>query len=166
MTNKMTTAAVCALIALAAARGLADQPAPPTHTMLTPADIQWGEGPPSLPPGAKMAVVYGDPGKPGLFILRARMPANYKIPAHWHPTDETVTVLSGTIMMGMGDKLDAAKAKALPAGSSATMPAKNNHFAMTKKETVIQVTAMGPFEITYVNPDDDPRKAAKTAEKK
>jgi len=136
------------------------QAQPTMHKLVTPSELVWGDGPPSLPPGVKMAVLYGDPGKQGLFVIRLKMPANFKIPAHWHPTDENVNVISGAFMMGMADKLDPAKAKELPPGGFATMPAKTNHFAIAKKETIVQVTAMGPFAITYVNPEDDPRKTA------
>ena len=140
-------------------------PAPPAvtaplHTMVMPADLKWMDGPPGLPPGGKMAVLFGDPGKPGMFILRAKLPAEYKIPAHWHATDETVTVLSGTIMMGMAAKLDAKAATSMTVGAFAGMPANTSHFLMTKGEAEIQVAGVGPFSITYVNPDDDPRKTA------
>src|SRR4051812_4185141 len=100
----------------------------PGHLMMTPADIKWGPAPPTMPAGAQMTVLYGDPAKSGaLFIVRLKTPANYKIPAHWHPTDENMTVLSGTFMMGMGDKLDPAAAKPYPPGSFLVAPAKTNH---------------------------------------
>jgi len=124
----------------------------------TPADIKWSDAPPSLPKGSKMAVLYGDPSKDGLFIIRAKLPANYRIPAHSHPTDEVVTVLSGTLMVGMGDKLAPASAKAFPPGSLVVAPARTNHFVLTKQPVVIQVSAMGPLQFTYVNPADDPSK--------
>jgi len=126
--------------------------------MVTPADLKWGEGLASLPPGTQAAVVEGNPANPGLFTLRLKLPANYKIPAHWHPADEHVTVISGTLYMGMGDTLDESKGKALSAGSFAVMPTKVNHFAFTKGETTLQIHGMGPWGITYVNPADDPRK--------
>jgi quercetin dioxygenase-like cupin family protein len=157
---------VAAILGAAAAVATAQQPQqqqaqqPAMHKMVAPNELVWGDAPPSLPPGAKLAVLYGDPGKQGLFILRLKLPANFKIPAHWHPTDENVNVISGAFMMGMGDKLDPAKAKELQPGGFASMPAKTNHFAIAKKETIVQVTAMGPFVITYVNPEDDPRKTA------
>lgn len=147
------------LVTTLAAYSFADEAAAPTHAMLTSDDVKWGAPPPMLPPGAQMAVLYGDPGKPGMFVIRAKTPAGYKIPAHSHPSDETVTVLSGTFLMGMGDKLDANVAKPLPAGAFAMMPAKTNHFAISKTDTVIQVVAMGPLEFTYVDPKDDPRNA-------
>ena len=93
--------------------------------------------------------------------MRAKMPDGYKIPPHWHPTDERIVVLQGTLGMGMGEKFDAGAGRELPTGSYAVMPAGARHFAWAKGETVIQVSGVGPFEITYVNPADDPRKAPK-----
>ena len=144
---------LAAALAMLWSNVLADVPA----TMLTAAEVKWGDGPPTFPKGAKLAVLYGDPGKAGeLFIVRLKMPANYKIPAHWHPTDENITVITGTFLMGMGDKLDPAKARAYAPGSFMVTPAKTNHFAIAKGETVVEVAAIGPFAITYVNPSDDP----------
>jgi len=128
------------------------------HVMVTPGDVQWTDGPASLPAGSKAAVIEGDPKNPGLFTMRVKLPANYKIPAHWHPADEHVTVISGTFNMGLGEKFDTSKGKALSVGSFAVMPAKTTHFAFTKEESVIQLHGIGPWTITYVNPADDPRK--------
>lgn len=128
------------------------------HVMVVPSEIIWSEGPPSLPKGAKMAILEGDPKKKGLFTMRLKLPANYKVPAHWHPVDEHVTVISGAFYMGLGDKLDISKGKALTLGGFAVIPPKTHHFAWTKRETVIQIHAMGPWQINYVNPQDDPRK--------
>jgi quercetin dioxygenase-like cupin family protein len=153
----LTLAVVAALIA----RGFAEEATPPAHTMLEPGDVKWGEPSPMLPPGSKSAVLYGDPAKPGMFVIRSKMPAGYKIPAHSHPNDETVTVLNGTFMMGMGDKLDAKAARTLPPGAFATMPANTNHFAIAKTDAIVQVVAMGPLEFRYVDPRDDPRNAKK-----
>jgi hypothetical protein len=134
--------------------GAADAP----HGMYTPDAIKWGEPPPFVPKGAKVAVLYGDPSKDGLFVIRVKFPANYRIPAHSHPTDEVITVLNGTLLVGMGDKLAPGSAKAFPAASLIVTPAKMNHFVLTKQPTVIEVTAMGPLAFTYVNPADDPSK--------
>jgi len=128
-----------------------------THVMVTPASLTWTDGPPSLPAGSKVAVMAGDPTKAGLFAMRLKLPADYRIPPHWHPLDEHVTVISGTFNMGLGDKFDASKANALPAGSFWVMPAKTSHFGFTKGETVIQLNVMGPWAVTYVNAADDPR---------
>lgn len=133
--------------------------APAAHPgIFTPADVAWGPGPGFLPPGAKLAVLEGDPGKAGEYTIRLDLPGGYKIPAHSHPTTENVTVISGEFHAGMGDKLDPAKGMTLRAGSFASLPAQMNHFAWTKGRTVVQVHGQGPFAITYVNPADDPRK--------
>lgn len=128
------------------------------HTVVLPDAIKWVEAPPSLPPGAKIAVLEGDPSKEGPFVMRAKMPDGYKIMPHTHPKDERVTVISGTLYMGLGDKLDEKVAKAMPAGSYGRTAAGAKHFGYTKGETIIQVHGSGPWVIEYVNPEDDPRK--------
>jgi len=137
---------------------------PSKHVMMSADELKWGAGPPSLPPGAQMAVLGGDPAKAGLFILRAKLPDGFTVPPHSHPTAENVTVISGSLMVAMGNKLDEAAMHAMNAGGYALMPARTNHYVRAKGETIIQVTAMGPFEVTYVDPNDDPRK--KTTPKK
>jgi quercetin dioxygenase-like cupin family protein len=130
--------------------------------MVTPDQIKWGPAPPGLPAGAEMAVLNGDPSKPGAaFTVRAKFPDGYKIPAHWHPTDENVSVVQGTLMIGMGNKLDESASTELPAGSFALMPKRTNHFAWAKGETIVDIYGTGPFEITYVNPGEDPRRKPK-----
>ncbi len=124
--------------------------------------INWGPAPAVLPPGAQMAVISGDPSKAEPYVLRLKMPANYRIPAHNHPTTEYVTVLSGKFHIGMGDKLDRKHGIELRAGGFGEAPAKMNHFAWTTSDTIVQVHGQGPFAITYVNPADDPNK--KTSE--
>ena len=123
-----------------------------------PKDLKWGAAPPVFPHGSQMAVLSGDPSKTGEFVVRLRMPAGYRIPAHHHPTDEYVTVLSGDFSLGMGDKLDTAKGAALVPGGFAMAPAGMNHFAWTKGGAVVQVSGAGPFTMVYVNPADDPTK--------
>jgi hypothetical protein len=127
------------------------------HQMVRPADLKWSDVP-SLPPGAKLAVIEGKMSEAQPFTVRLKFPANYKIPAHWHPAVERVTVLSGTFHMGTGDKLDQGKTMALGVGSIAIMQPKTNHFAWTREETVVQLHGTGPWGITYVNEADDPRK--------
>ena len=154
---RVRLAVVLALVTLAYGAppvGAADPP----HGMFTPDAIKWGDAPPSLPKGSKLAVLYGDPSKDGLLVIRAKLPVNYRIPAHSHPTDEIVTVLSGTLMFGMGDKLVPAKAKPFPAGSLIVAPAKTNHSVLTKQPVVIEVSAMEPLQFIHVNPADDPSK--------
>jgi quercetin dioxygenase-like cupin family protein len=122
------------------------------------AALKWMDGPPGLPSGSKFAVVSGDPGKEGTFVIRAKFPAGYAVPAHHHPTDERVAVLSGRLGYGMSDKLDKAKAKTLTAGHHVVMKADMNHWVFARSPTTIQVTGKGPFQIVYVNESDDPRK--------
>jgi quercetin dioxygenase-like cupin family protein len=130
------------------ATGKAEQ----AHTMVTPN---------ALPAGAQFAVLSGDPSKAEPFTIRLKAPDGYKIMPHWHPTDENVTVLEGTFAMVVGDKFDEAAAHEMPVGSYVRMPKGTRHYAMAKGETVVQVHAIGPFVINYVNPNDDPRKQAK-----
>lgn len=155
MRHTLTMATLGLLLCAAAGPATAD------HTAMAPDEIKWGDAPPMLQKGAQLAVVYGDPSKDGLFIVRLKMPAKYKIMPHWHPTDENVTVLSGGFAVGMGDKVDP-KAKVMPAGSFVSLPAKMHHFAFTTKPTIVEVSAMGPFVLNYINPADDPSKAAQT----
>lgn len=131
----------------------------PGHNMVTPDAIAWTDGPGSLPKGAQMAVLKGDPTKEGLFTMRIKVPANYKIAPHWHPADEHVTVISGTFYMGPGETFDEAKLKMIPAGGFSMMTAGTRHYARTgNTETIVQLHGMGPWGINYVNPADDPRK--------
>ena len=123
-------------------------------------DVKWGDAPPNLPKGAKMTVLSGDPGKAGLFHARLQMPAKYKVPPHWHSSAEDVTVISGTLYLGEGDKLDEKAAHEMKAGAFHSIPAKTHHYAFTKTGAVVQITAMGPFDITYIDPKDDPSKTA------
>jgi hypothetical protein len=108
-----------------------------------------------------MAVISGDPSKAEPFVIRGQFPAGYRVAAHWHPTAENMTVLSGTVALGMGDKFDEAGLKDLPAGSYAVLPAEMRHFFMSKTAATIQVHGMGPFAVNYVNPADDPSKQQK-----
>lgn len=130
--------------------------APSTHVTVAPASITWGDAPPSLPPGAKMAVLAGDPSKAGPFVIRAQVPAGYKVPPHWHPTDENLTVLSGTIAIGMGDAWDESKMQTTPTGGLVVLPANMRHAFLARTAATFQVHGMGPFAVNYVNPADDP----------
>ena len=149
--------------------GAAEPPAAPAQSaaaempavIISSKDVKWGPAPPGLPPGSQLAVMFGDPAKAAFVSLRAKMPAGYKVPPHSHPTDEHVTVLSGALTLGMGDKEDAKTAKTYKAGGYLTARAKMNHYAIATVETVIQIDLIGPFDITYVNPADDPRNKGK-----
>ena len=120
-------------------------------------DTKWGPAPPFLPTGAQAGVVQGDPGAAGEYTIRLQMPDGYIIPPHSHPTDENVTVLSGTLMLGMGDEIDRPAAARLTAGGFAIAKANAHHYAIAVGPTVVQVHGMGPFAITYVRAADDPR---------
>jgi quercetin dioxygenase-like cupin family protein len=127
------------------------------HTMTNPASLKWADVP-SLPPGAKIAVIEGPLGEAVPFTFRLKLPANYRIPAHWHPATERLTVLSGTFHMGMGDKLDTTKAHAMAPGSIIIMQPQTHHFGWTSEETIVQLHGTGPWGVTYLDPADDPRK--------
>ncbi|MEK2690829.1 cupin domain-containing protein [Bdellovibrio sp. GT3] len=128
------------------------------HVMMTPQEMKWVDGPPSLPKGAKVAIMYGDPSVAGPFGMRLKMPAKYMIPPHFHPQDENVTVISGTFSMATGSDVKS-KLMKLPPGSFARMKAGTHHFARAEKDAVVQLNGMGPWGITYINPSDDPRAA-------
>jgi ChrR Cupin-like domain len=154
----------CAVGSAALGEGKAVKPKPAphkaTHTVLAPGDLKWGDAPAIFPPGAKMAVLQGDPSKAGVYTVRLKAGDGYKIPAHWHPTTENVTVISGTFYIGAGDKLDESKGAPLGPGGFASLPAKMHHYAWFKGDTEVQVHGLGPFKLTYVNPNDDPTRAA------
>jgi quercetin dioxygenase-like cupin family protein len=129
------------------------------QTFIGPKDVKWGPAPPTLPAGAQMAVLHGDPGKSGPFVVRLMTPGGYRLQPHWHSQDEALTVISGTLYLGMGDHYDPGTARGLAAGGFHFLPAKAHHYAFAKKPTVVQITGNGPFDITYINPADDPQKA-------
>ncbi len=152
---KSTHAALAAAALLFAASGWAQHG---DHKMVSPSDLKWNDVP-SLPPGAKIAVIEGPMSEPVPFTVRLKFPANYQISAHWHPAVERVTVLTGTFHMGIGDKLDRQQSMALSPGSIMIMQPKTNHFAWTAgEEVIVQLNGTGPWGVTYVNPADDPRK--------
>lgn len=136
--------------------------AKPAHANLyPPAEIKWKDGPASLPRGAKIAVLEGDPTKEGMFVMRVRVPDGFHIPAHTHPKPERVTVLQGTFKLAMGDNPKLADARSLPAGTYGVWPPGMVHAVWIEGETIVQFHGMGPWIINYVNPDDDPRNAKK-----
>jgi quercetin dioxygenase-like cupin family protein len=129
------------------------------HIMVTPGDIRWGPCSTAIPPGAQCATIEGDRDAPNvLFTYRLKMPDNYKVPPHFHPADEHLTVIAGTFNMGLGKEFNADKTTAMVAGCFMVMPKGEPHFAWTRGETILQVHAIGPWGLTYVNPADDPRR--------
>jgi hypothetical protein len=132
-----------------------------SHVSVTAESVTWGPASPKLPPGAQFAVVLGDPSKPGApYVFRARLPHGYSVPPHWHPMDENVTVISGVFMLGFGERFDPAAVRRLPAGSYAMLPKDLPHYNVMEGETVLQFHGVGPYDIHYVNPADDPTRAS------
>lgn len=127
------------------------------HHVFEADDVAFKPGPPTLPPGAQFAMLVGNPAEEGPFVMRLKFPANYVIPPHRHPKEEHVTVISGGFGMAMGGKHDAAAAPLYKPGSFIQIPTGEAHFAWTEEETVVQINAMGPFGVEYVDPKDDPR---------
>ncbi len=140
-------------------QGIDQKPGQPS--MCSPAQIKWGKAPPSLPAGAQLAVLEGDPTKEGQFVMRIKMPDGYRVAPHTHPKQERLTVISGTLHVGMGEKFDPKMAFELPAGTFGTWPPGMKHFGWTEGETVIQLHGVGPWDVQYLNPADDPRNAKK-----
>jgi hypothetical protein len=123
----------------------------------SPTKVKWGAVPPNLPRGGQLAVISGDASKAGtVYTLRLKMPDGYKFSPHWHPQDVYVTVISGTLGIGMGDKFDRTKGELVKTGGFIREPSKMHHYAWTQGPTVIQVYGEGPFVMNYVNPSDDP----------
>lgn len=157
---RMLTPLLLASLALIAASAMADELSG-EFKLFPMADIEWRDGPPSLPPGVKMSVLEGDPSKDGPFVFRVKAPDGYRIPPHTHPKTERITVISGTFNIGMRAEFDAAKTKPMPAGTYGYWDAGMKHFVWIKGETVVQFHGMGPWKIEYVNPADDPRNKGK-----
>ena len=121
-------------------------------------DLQWKDEP-ILPKGAKSVLLVGDPSKPGVFIVRLKFPPHYPIPAHTHPFTEVITVLKGKLGNGMGQKLDKKQGEILNVGDSFVLPTHHAHYVWTEDdETEVELIATGPWDITYIDPKDDPRK--------
>lgn len=142
---------VALLLAVATSAGALAQTTAMSPTMITPDDVKWtaGTGPFA---GAQIAVVYGNPEKPGPYIMRLKAPDGFKVAPHTHADTENVTVLQGALLLGVGDSADPSKAKELPAGSFFSVPKGLHHYAMTKGDTIIEISAMGPRSMTMVKP--------------
>ncbi len=126
--------------------------------LVTPDAITWKPGPPSIPPGAEMVVLAGDPTKPGPYTVRVRFLDGYRLPPHVHPAEERATVLQGTLLVGFGERWDDAGAIVMPAGSFRVTPPGVPHYLRARGETIFQVDGVGPAGITYIDPADDPRR--------
>lgn len=118
-------------------------------TIVTPSQVKWTAAPAPMT-GAEIAVIAGDPAKPGPYTIRLRLPDGAKFAPHFHGDVENVTVLEGTVLVGIGDKVDPAKMIALPAGSFVSVPAGLHHYAAAQGVTIIQIHGMGPSSMTMV----------------
>jgi len=145
------------LLAACQSTGLKD-PGPGAHLMYQPTGINWQNGPASLDAGAQYALLEGDPSEPGVFTMRLKLPDGFVIAPHTHPNVERVTVISGRFHLGMQEVFDRNATMAFGPGSYTSMPPGMAHFAIAEGETVIQLTSVGPWEINYINPRDDPRR--------
>jgi quercetin dioxygenase-like cupin family protein len=154
---KALQALAIAVVGLVAPASTAPAQTAGEHKVVSQQDVKWGPGPASIPPGSQAVMLYGDPAKDGLFAMRLKLPKDYHIPPHTHPKPEIVTVLAGTVRLGMGKTADKSTAQALPAGSFFALPPGMEHFVFFDEETVIQLNSNGPWGLTYVNPKDDPR---------
>jgi len=139
----------------------APQAPPSQHVMVAPAALKWIDPPPSLPPGSRLAVISGDPSQAGPFVIRAQVPAGYRVAPHWHPGVENLTILTGTVALGMGEQFDEARMTEIGPGGYASLPAEMRHYFLAKSASTFQVHGNGPFVVNYVNPADDPSKQPK-----
>ena len=128
--------------------------------------VKWGPAPPSLPPGAQAAVLLGNPAKEGPFVLRLKFPAGFVVPPHRHSKDELVTVISGRFAVASGEKLDRAASPSLPPASFVHLPAGMPHYAWAEGETIVQINGVGPFDVTYVDPEGRPAQASSSSVRK
>lgn len=127
------------------------------HLVALPDEIVWGPASPKLPAGAQIAVILGDMSKPGeLYVFRAKLPGGYSVAPHTHPMDEHITVIAGVMMLGFGERRLEEGMLELPAGSFVTLPKNMAHYNRMKGETILQFHGIGPYDIIYVNPEDDP----------
>ena len=155
-TRSMT--AVLVALTLGATGNFAIHAADHHHTVVSGDAVKWGPAPASLPPGAQAAPLLGHPTKEGPFVLRLKFPAGFVVPPHRHSKDELVTVISGAFAVTSGEKVDRASLQPLPAASFVHLPANMAHYAVAEAESVVQINGVGPFDVIYVDPRDDPRK--------
>jgi quercetin dioxygenase-like cupin family protein len=132
-----------------------------SHVVVSSNDVKWGPASPKLPPGAEFSRLVGDPFKPGEpYVFRAKLPDGYSVPPHWHPMDENVTVIQGTFLLGFGERIEKTNMRELPAGSYAMLPKEVPHYNVMRGETILQFHGIGPYDIRYVDPTDDPTNRA------
>ena len=155
--TRVSSLLVAGVIVIAGATSTVTAQSSEAHQIVSPQEVKWGPAPAVLPAGAQAAVLFGDPSKEGLFVLRLKLPKGYRVAPHWHSVPEIVTVLAGTFRLGMGETADPSKAQPLPAGSFIALPPGHVHHVFIDEDTVIQISTNGPWDLNYVNPKDDPR---------
>ena len=155
--KRIYVTSICALVAAFSVAGAAQlysqdkKDAADAHKIVHFGDLKWKP----IIKGCDVASVDGDMNAEGTpFVLRLRCADGSKIPAHWHPTDENVTVLKGTFLVGMGETFDESKMQTMNVGNFVSMPKEMRHYAMSKGETIVQVHGAGPFKVNWVNPSD------------
>lgn len=154
---RITTTTLSLILFAFGAVATAQEDAATDEFIYTPDAIEWLDGPGSIEPGAQFAVLEGNPGEPGVFTLRLKLPDGYAIAPHWHPVQERVTVISGTLLLGHGEALNRETTDRFEVDSYVSLPPEMVHYAIVEGETVLQLTSVGPWELNYVNPEDDPR---------
>jgi quercetin dioxygenase-like cupin family protein len=157
--KKLSQSLLIGMFVLAGAASAATAQTADAHKIVSPQDIKWGPAPASLPSGAELAVLYGDPSKEGEFAMRLKGAKGYHIAPHTHPKPEIVTVISGSVRLGMGETADHGKAQQLPVTSFFALSPGMAHYIFFDEDTVVQINTSGPWGLNYVNPKDDPRKS-------
>ena len=145
-------------------RNQTHQPGEADFRSVLPEDIDWKPFA-AFPPSARLAVVVGDPTKPGPYVIRVKVPSGVKLMPHKHPEDRVYTIISGVFYIGLGDQFDANKLQAYPPGSVIVLPGNTPHFHWARSgEYVSQVQGIGPLGLEYLDSRDDPRN--KSSQKK
>jgi quercetin dioxygenase-like cupin family protein len=159
-TYSITAFVVALTLGAAVNLGMSTQPyaAEHHHTVVSGDAVKWGPAPASLPPGAQASPLLGSPAKEGPFVLRLKFPAGFVIPPHRHSKDEFVTVIAGRVAISSGEKVDRAALKSVPPASFIHLPAGMPHYLWSEVESIVQINGVGPFDVTYIDPKDDPRK--------
>lgn len=159
--NSRSFPLLLALLVLGTAPVLAQTPETAPAEPAAPAvadQLEWGQAPPGLPEGSEVAILKGDPAKPGPYTVRVRMPDGYRVPPHSHATDERMKVLSGVLLVAHGPNMRTSGPATLEAGAKLELAAGTPHSITARGITIVEIESTGPFEITYVNQADDPRK--------
>jgi anti-sigma factor ChrR (cupin superfamily) len=166
--KKIRAGSVCfaligAAVVAAAIYGQEKKEGAVAHKIMHFGDLKWTP----IIKGCDLAAVEGNPEAEGQpFVIRFRCTDGAKVPAHWHPTDENLTVLKGAFLVGMGDNFDESKLQTMNVGNFILMPKEMHHFALNKGETIVQLHGMGPFKVNWVNPSEvQPPDAPATAAK-